>query len=156
MAGCVIASSFLRRSGSAKTMSPTFLRSSVPSGSSTSPNSRTISASAGSPGATTSRASTSASMMTPPRRRKISDTVLLPVAMPPVRPTRRKRGSLSVPSSYLGPVGAGLYVDDDGHRQRQRLFHDVARERLQHVHLLGRRLEEQLVVHLQQHAGAQA
>ena len=44
---------------------------------------------AGSPGSTTSRASTSASMITHPSSRSIADTVLFPVAIPPVSPTSK-------------------------------------------------------------------
>ena len=52
------------------------------------PNSLTISRQAGLPGFTTSWASSSASMTTAPHCLNILATVLLPVATPPVRPTR--------------------------------------------------------------------
>ena len=47
-----------------------------------------IATSAGVPGSTTSRASTSASMMMAPRAASSAATMLFPDAMPPVRPTR--------------------------------------------------------------------
>src|SRR5690606_34970507 len=56
------------------------------------PNSRAISASPGLPGATTSRASASASITGRPRRRKCAATVLLPEPSPPVRPNTRGGG----------------------------------------------------------------
>src|SRR6266446_4935972 len=85
--------------GAAKTIAPSFWRSSSPSGRRIPrPNVATISSYAGSPGTTTSRASTSASMITDPSRRKTSATVDLPVAMPPVSPTRRNLRVIPPPS----------------------------------------------------------
>ena len=43
-----------------------------------------------------------------------------------------------------------------GHVERQRRLHDLAGQRHDRLHLVRRRLEEQLVVHLQQHAALQA
>jgi len=103
---------------------------------------------------TTSRASRSASMISAPSARNVLETVLLPVAIPPVRPTRetgaRARGRSAGRSEAPGgarkrpgggseaprfhacrPVHAGLDVDDDGDAQGQRVGHDVARERLE-------------------------
>ena len=56
------------------------------------PNSATTASSPGVPRATTSRAIRSASMTTAPRSARIADTVLLPEATPPVRPTRTVTG----------------------------------------------------------------
>jgi hypothetical protein len=56
--------------------------------------SRTMAASAGVPGSTTSRASTSASMTIAPRAASSAATTLFPDAMPPVRPTRTMASSL--------------------------------------------------------------
>src|SRR5262245_30015819 len=100
-------------------------------------------------------------MMTQPRSRSMAETVLLPVAIPPVRPTRRYRrgdGVTSAPGprrSHLGPVGTRLDVDDDRHGERQRALHDLPGEDLHDRHLLGRSLEQELVVDLKQHARPQ-
>src|SRR2546426_10715235 len=171
MAGWVIASSRLRRSGAAKTIAPSFFRSSVPLAFRTpGPTSATIVACAGCTGSTTSRARTSASMISAPNRRRTSDTVLFPVAMPPVSPTSRNfRASftgLASPAaaartthrldSHLRPVAARLHVDYDGDLERERGGHDLPGERLDRADLRGRRLAEELVVHLQEHPGAQS
>src|SRR5262245_54699164 len=107
---------------------------------------------AGSPGATTSRARTSASMIAHPSSRSIADTVLLPVAMPPVSPTSKKGrrepsgtpavieerpgrpgarralaglGSARSPPSHSGPIVARLDVDHHGDIERKSRGHDV-------------------------------
>src|SRR4051812_21916545 len=105
--GWTIALSALRRSSSAKTIAPSFGRSSEPSGASTSaPTSATTAASPSVPGSTTSRAIRSASTRTAPYEASSRATSLLPAPIPPVRPT------VSMPASLLGgpprPRCAGL------------------------------------------------
>src|SRR5262245_27030664 len=175
MAGCVICSRRLRRAGALKTMAPSRFRSRKPSAFSTSaPNSATISARAGCPGITTSRARRSASTTFAPRWANIWLTVLLPVAMPPVSPTRRKRlippprprsgarWNLRMPSprgrtaSCLRPVRPRLHVDLERHAEREGPFHHLDDEGLEGLELPLGDLEEQLIVHLEQHAAAEA
>lgn len=73
---------------SLKMIAPSFGRSSAPSAVRIpSPKCATRARSPGVPGATTSRAMTSASMMGSPKDARLCETVDLPVAMPPVRPT---------------------------------------------------------------------
>ena len=67
---------------------PKASRSSRPSWRTSAPKRSTIAARPGVPGSTTSRASTSASMITAPRSPSSSATTDLPEAIPPVRPTR--------------------------------------------------------------------
>src|SRR4051794_40227056 len=87
--GCRMPSRRRRVSWSANTIAPSAGRSRVPSSVRTvSPNSCTTAASPGVPGSTTSRASWSASTITAPSSVRITATVLLPEATPPVSPTR--------------------------------------------------------------------
>ena len=82
-----MAFSFWRFASSLNITCPNFGRSSVPSGRKISrPNSETIRLKPRVPGATTSRASTSASMIGIPCDASRDDTVDFPVAIPPVRP----------------------------------------------------------------------
>ena len=99
-----------RAAGSANTRAPSALRSSAPSAVRiVGPNRTTSSPSAGWPRATTSRASRSASTIAAPRSRKRAATVLLPLPMPPVRPT-----TLTTAVAYHGarrrggPTAAGV------------------------------------------------
>src|SRR5215470_19522068 len=110
---------------------------------------------------TTSRASTSASRTRAPRWANIRLTVLFPVAMLPVRPTRRKRLTSNLSrgtrerrraASRLGPVQARADVDFERHVEGHGGFHDLAGEGFEPRHLVLGRLEEQLVVNLQEHA----
>src|SRR5688572_3833206 len=97
MAGWVSCSSHCRSAGLANTRSRRRARSRLPSGCSTSrPKCSATCASKGDPRATTSRARTSVSTMEAPSAANRLATVLLPQAMPPVRPTRywRATGSL--------------------------------------------------------------
>src|SRR5512137_325028 len=83
----------VRAAGSAKTIAAMARRSSSPSGPSTPlPKVRAISRSAGEPRRTAARAIASASMTGAPRPRSAAANVLFPLAMPPVRPTRRTEG----------------------------------------------------------------
>src|SRR5688572_10547933 len=87
MRGCRMASSARRASSFANTCRRNEARSRPPSGNNTSgPNNATISARAGCPGSTTSRAARSASITAMPFDLKRSATALLPEAMPPVSP----------------------------------------------------------------------
>ena len=58
--------------------------------------------------------------------------------------------------SHVAPVRAGFHIDDQRNAQRVDLLHGGAHERAQAVEFLGRRFEQQFVVDLQDHAGAQA
>lgn len=87
-AGCTIPFKIVRFLASLKIMSPSFFRSSVPSGERMSvPNWPTISRRPEVPGATTSRARTSASITGMERSFRSLETVDFPDAIPPVRPT---------------------------------------------------------------------
>ena len=87
-AGCTMALSVRRRASSANTSAPSFGRSRYPSGCRISrPNAATIWAYARVPGRTASRAMTSASTTGMARAASSAETVDLPVAIPPVRPT---------------------------------------------------------------------
>src|SRR5665213_2144923 len=86
MRGWVIPSSRARAAGSVNTMSPRRWRSMAPPAPSTSGQAAAMSAWAGRPGATPSRASASASTTGTPRSANIRATVDLPVPMPPVSP----------------------------------------------------------------------
>src|SRR5918994_100944 len=77
------------------------------------PNRSTSFASAGCPGSTTARATTSASTMTAPRAASRSDTVDLPAPIPPVSPTSNTQafsagGVSSVAGASSGAPGAGV------------------------------------------------
>src|ERR1700722_17755694 len=56
-------------------------------------------------------------------------------------------------SVRCGPVEADAGVDDQWHRERRGALHDLAGQGLGLVDLLVGHLEQQFVVHLQQHAG---
>ena len=87
-AGCTIPFRTLRFLASLKIISPSFFRSRDPSGERMSvPNWPIIARKPGVPGATTSRARTSASMTGTERSFRSLETVDLPDAIPPVRPT---------------------------------------------------------------------
>src|SRR5215475_12560292 len=107
---------------------------------------------------TTSRARTSASRTRAPRWANMRLTVLLPVAMLPVRPTRRKRLTVAPRSnaSRLRPVRARLDVDLERDIERHGGFHHLPRQGFEARHLALRGFEEQLVVHLQEHPGLEA
>src|SRR5512137_2982827 len=102
MAGWVMASSRRRAASSPKTRLPRALRSSRPSWPTTPGKAAAMAASAGVPGSTTWRASRSASMTGQPSARSAAAKVDLPVAMPPVSPTRR-----TLPGRRLGVVVGG-------------------------------------------------
>src|SRR5687768_1807528 len=87
--GWMIPSRSLRACGSAKTTLPSFRRSSPPAESRTEGPNRAFTASkAADPGATALWARTSASIVGTPSASNTARTWLLPVAIPPVRPTR--------------------------------------------------------------------
>ena len=87
-AGCTIPFKIVRFLASLKIMSPSFFRSSDPSGERMSvPNWPIIARRPGVPGATTSRARMSASMTGTERSFRSVETVDLPDAIPPVSPT---------------------------------------------------------------------
>src|SRR5579859_3921077 len=96
--------------GSAKTISPSLGRSREPSAARIpGPKISTTFARPGVPGATTSLATASASMITAPRAASRADTSLLPAPIPPVSPTFSKAG----PGSGLA---AGQLVPQRGQR----------------------------------------
>src|SRR5512142_256132 len=100
-----------RSPGSANTRAPIQRRSSEPSGDrAPAPNASAIRARVAEPGATTARASASASTTGTPRARSRAEKVLLPEAMPPVRPTSRTR---SLPAGR-GLLAAGLRAGGPG------------------------------------------
>ena len=92
-AGCTMAFSFARCAASVKMIEPSFFLSRDPSSCTTwSPKCAFILARAGVPGSTTWRAMTSASTMGSPFAFRRVDTVDLPVAIPPVKPTTESTG----------------------------------------------------------------
>ena len=56
---------------------------------------------------------------------------------------------------HVAPVRAGFHIDDQRDAQRVDLLHGGADEGAQAIEFFGRRFEEQFVVHLQNHAGAE-
>ena len=93
--GWRIASSRLRASGSANTMLRIAARSSAPCGSMTaSPNAFRIAGMAAPPAEVSACATASVSTMCAPCAANRSATVLLPLPIPPVNPTRKRRESM--------------------------------------------------------------
>src|SRR5579875_449415 len=115
--GWTIELSLSRSAGSAKTSRPSRSRSSAPSAPSTpGPKAAAMRASPGVPGATTSLAATSASMMTAPRAASRRATSLLPDPIPPVSPTR----SIPGPSFTIRSSVSDQRVSSRKIRARQR------------------------------------
>src|SRR5690554_612915 len=103
MRGGVTDSSQRRSAGSAKTISRSARRLRVPSSLSTRcPKRSLISARAGSPGSTTSRATSSASTQGAPRASKARATVDFPEAMPPVTPMIMATSGLEKEETAVG------------------------------------------------------
>ena len=69
---------------------------------------------------------------------------------------RKVNSKLTMERLHLAPVGAGFHLDHQGHPQVHRAFHDAAYHLTHGLDFGARYLEEQLVVHLQEHRDPQA